>query len=98
MSVMKAGLQAEIRTRNFLSMKQDCYPLNYDAHCNVTKDLSPVMLRLDQEVDPKGCKILLIVNLGLQKKMLANTALSHPEKQFVPCIKNPLPSLRRITW
>jgi len=68
MLVMKAGLQAEIRTRNFLSVKQDCYPLNYDARCNVTKDLSTVMLRLDQEVDPKGCEILLIVNLGPQQK------------------------------
>ena len=68
MLVMKAGLQAEIRTTNFLSMKQDCYPLNYDARCNVTKDLSPVLLQLVQEVDPKGCEILLIVNLGPQLK------------------------------
>jgi len=68
MLVMKAGLQAEIRTRNFLSTEQDCYALNYDARYNVTKDLSPVMLRLDQEVDPKGCEILLIVNLGPQQK------------------------------
>lgn len=79
MSVMKAGIQAEIRTRNFLSMKQECYPLNYDSRCNVTKNTSPVMLRLDQEVDPKACKILLIVNPEPQKKMLVNTAPSHPE-------------------
>lgn len=68
MLVMKASLQAKIRTRNFLSKKQDCYTLNYDARRNVTKDLSPVMLRLDQQVDPKGCEILLIVNLGPQQK------------------------------
>jgi hypothetical protein len=67
-SVRIPGLQAEIRICIVQTMKQDCYPFNYDVQCNVTIDLPPVMLKRGQEVDPKGWEILLMVNSRSQQK------------------------------